>query len=292
MVLKKGMVYDMENKNIKLRGRVIDFSEQLDYKLMNDYIDALAERYLFLSVTSIGQTVLGRRIPMISIGRGKKTVLYVGAQSGTEFQSAAVLLRFVNELCEYVANDGRFYNCSAAYMLATRTVIVIPMLNPDGVEYCLHGIDEDNPMYSKLVGMGIDLHSWNRNARGVSLYENFGERFEDSVCLEPETGALRNYLMFNRDIRLAILLRMGNNRIVCSHERTTPPKLNSIGNGIARLSNCEYERIGVSGTLCNFCAQELVIPAFEMLSTYSESGSCFGDYLRQRSALFLAPTMI
>ena len=126
---------------INKQGRLIDLKASLDYTLMSEYVDALSERYAMLSVTSIGQSALGRRIPMLSVGRGKKAVLYVGGQAGTENKSSAVLLRYVNELCEAVAADGRIYNCSAAYLFATRTVIIIPMLNPDGVEYCRRGIE-------------------------------------------------------------------------------------------------------------------------------------------------------
>ena len=60
----------------------------MDYYRVCEQIDDLMTKYSFLSVSSIGQTVLGKRIPIINVGKGKKTVLYVGAQSGTDRYSA------------------------------------------------------------------------------------------------------------------------------------------------------------------------------------------------------------
>lgn len=282
----------MEEKKINTQGRILNFCASPDYRMLNEYIDILSDRYPIISVTSIGQTVLGRRIPMLMVGKGKKSVLYIGGQAGTDRGSTSVLLRYINELCEYVTSDGRVYNCSAAYLFATRTVIIIPMLNPDGVEYRINGTDESNPFFGTLAERNTDFFAWRGNARGVSLRENYGEAFGDMTALEPETGAVRNYLMFNRDIRLVLTLDMGENEVVCTHAGTTPPRLNSIGRSLATFASCGYRRENGKGTLCTFCANELVIPSFELDSAYSDSGDSFGDYARQRSALFLAPTLI
>ncbi len=278
---------------INAQGRIIDYRSPLDYEGMNEYLDVLAERYPIMSVTSIGQTVLGKRIPMISIGRGKKSVLYVGCCSGTDIVTSSVLLRYINEYCDHIVSDSRIYNCSAAYLFATRTVVIVPMLNPDGAEYCVSGADQNNPLYERVI-MGADLSKWRGNARGVELRENFGETFDDvhSLDCEQETGALRNYLMFNRDIKLVLSLNSAKHGVVCTHEGSTPPRLNSLGRALAGMCITEYERRNVKNSLCSFCAKELVIPCFELNSTYADRADVFTDYCRQRKALFLAPTLI
>lgn len=274
---------------------MIDYKTQLDHRLLCEYIDILTQRYKTVSVTSIGQTVMGKSIPMISIGRGKKTVLYVGTVHGTDWQTASVLLRYANELCEYVENDGRIYNCSAAYLAVTKTVNIIPMLNPDGAEYCIKGIDESNPLYERIINAKyMDIKNWKGNARGIDLRTSFGDDFDSGNVqgLEPEAGSLRNYLMFNRDIRMVISLFKGKNSVQCTHESTTPPKLNGIGRSIAAQCSAEYSRCALSGSLSSFCAKELVIPSYEVRSEFPDLGDSFCDYYRLRSMLFLAPTMI
>lgn len=283
----------MKDMQINTQGRLMDYGARLDYALMNEYIDAVTERYAIASVTSIGQTVLGRRIPMISIGKGKKSVLYVGAQAGTDWQTAAVLLRYVNELCEYVTSDGRIYNCSASYLYVTKTVHIIPMLNPDGVEYCRYGISEENPLYSRLKDVGAS-ETWQGNACGGLLRTGYPESFEAGAAngCEPENGALCSYLMFNRDVRLVIALNKGDNSVECTYDGATPPRLNAIGRSLAKLSASEYSRNGTVGSLSRFCAKELVIPCFDMNSGFEDTSDVFCDYYRMRGALFLAPTLI
>lgn len=281
----------MKNMTVNVQKRIVDFNVKLDYRLMNDYIDVLAERYPALSVTSIGQSVLGRRIPMLSIGKGNKTVAYIGGQEGNEYRTSRMLLRYVNELCEYAANGGKVYNCSVPYLLETRSIAVIPMLNPDGVEYCLHGTDENNPLYASLEGRLEELHEWQGNARGIVLSENYGGTFDSLATLEPETGSLRNYLMFNRNIRAVVAWRQGSLGVSTSESVKTPPRLHSVGESIAKLILGKLQRGEGKGTLSEFCARELVIPAFDVYSPYS-ADSFFEGYFRQRSALFLIPTLI
>lgn len=281
----------MKKMTVNVQKRIVDFNVKLDYRLMNEYIDVLAERYPMLSVTSIGQSVLGRRIPMLSIGNGNKTVAYIGGQAGNEYRTSCMLLRYVNELCEYAANGGKVYNCSVPYLLETRSIAVIPMLNPDGVEYCLHGTDESNPLYASLEGRLEELREWQGNARGVVLSENYGKSFDSTVTLEPETGSLRNYLMFDRSIRAVIAWRHGSVGVCAAQSVKAPPRLQSLGRSIAELVSGDYARRTGGGTLSEFCAEELVIPAFDVYSPYSED-SFFEGYCRQRSALFLIPTLV
>ena len=271
-------------------------NQRLDYYEMSEKIDALSEKYKFLSVSSIGQTVLGKRIPILSVGRGERSVLYVGTQRGTEMATASCLLKYIDELCAHIEGDGRIYNCSAAYLFATRTVSVIPMLNPDGVDYCLNGIDESNPMYERFCSEGVnaDFLNWNGNAMGVELRNNYGESFDDieSKQCAVESGSLRNYLMFNRNVKLVLTLSKGKNSVTYTYKDDGLAKLNSLGKTIANFCDTAFIREYEKGTLCGFCAKELNIPCYELSSEYRNSNDIFEDYIRLRQALFLAPTLV
>ncbi len=286
-----------KNMCMNTQGRLIRVGTRMDYAIMTEYIDILCERYPFLSVTSMGQTVLGRRIPLLSIGKGKKAVLYIGAQKGTESGCAAVLLRYVNELCEYIATNGRIYNRSAAYLSYTMTVNVVPMLDPDGIEYSIHGIgnnDTAKQVVKENQGDITNMSLWKGNARGISLRENFGNSFEEGniIGLEPETGAIRNYLMFNRDIRLALSFSQGDRKVMCTYEGAAPPRLENIGRTLASMYCANFFRSHENGTLSVFCAEELAIPSFEITSEYKDRQDIFIDYYNQRKLLFFAPTLL
>lgn len=174
-----------------MRKNIIDFGEYVDYEKEKEMISALAEKYDFLNITEIGKSILGRSIPMLTLGDGNKSVLYIAAHHGMEWITSAILLRFVNEYCEYLSNTRTVFGISLPYLFEARTVHIIPMLNPDGVEYSLHGIGKDHVMYDRLIKMNggsEDFSNWQANARGVDINHNYDAGFEEYKRIEKELG--------------------------------------------------------------------------------------------------------
>jgi hypothetical protein len=81
-----------------------------------------------MTLTSIGQSVQGRNLWMVTLGTGPKRLLYLCRQHGHEPASTEGALAFVHELVK--AEDG---TPMAGYLQAV-TVSVVPMANPDGSE--------------------------------------------------------------------------------------------------------------------------------------------------------------
>lgn len=123
------MSYEInEQKNI------LDYKRRLDYMSMMKYVDVFAKRYSFIGVTNVGRSIMGRSIPIITLGRGADSLLYVGAHRSDEWLTSIILLRFINEYCELYKNRGRIYNTTLEYMYSTKTIYIVPMLNPDEEE--------------------------------------------------------------------------------------------------------------------------------------------------------------
>ena len=80
---------------------ILDYPISLDHTRMMQYITCFKERYPFLQVQNIGTSVLGKNIPLLSLGEGDKCVFYIGAQNGMDWITSIILLRFVNEYAEY-----------------------------------------------------------------------------------------------------------------------------------------------------------------------------------------------
>ena len=161
-------------------------------------INAYMEKYSFISVTGLCDSILGRTVPVISLGEGKTVIAYVGGEQGNDVQSPSVLLRFVKDICALYEEGGAAFGFSAEHILQSFTIVVIPMLNPDGVSYCVTGVDADNPLRDRLIkinGGSLDFSNWRGNARGVELKYNYGaERSEYEP--EAEVGALCNFFRF------------------------------------------------------------------------------------------------
>lgn len=62
-------------------------------------ITALSEKYRFVTVSSIGRSLVGRSIPLISIGEGEKNVLFVGTHHGLESVTSLILMKYAAEYC-------------------------------------------------------------------------------------------------------------------------------------------------------------------------------------------------
>ncbi len=162
----------------------------MDYESMMWEIRCLEETFGELSVQSVGRSLLGREIPCLSFGRGRRAVLYVGAHHGMEHLTAALLVGFVRELLSS-GRDGGISGVSGAYLLGTRRYFVLPMLNPDGVSLAVRGLSSAGILSERLLRMNggsRDFTKWQANARGVDLNHNYDAGFWEYKDLEASLG--------------------------------------------------------------------------------------------------------
>ncbi len=156
--------------------------------LMTD-LAALGERYPFLTVSSLGKSLVGRELPLVSVGRGAKSVLYVGTHHGMEWITTILLMRYLKEYCRAIEEKTVLFGLPAEALYDSRTVYVVPMLNPDGVELQGKGEDPENPLTERLMAMsGGDFSHWQANGRGVDLNHNYDAGFADYKAKEPSLG--------------------------------------------------------------------------------------------------------
>lgn len=131
----------------------------------------LGERYSdLLRVTTIGQSLLGKDIKLLRFGLGSRRILFVGAHHALEHITANLLLMLTERLCAATERGTRLGRAAAEYIFATRTVDIVPMLNPDGVTIAQSGIH------------------WQANARGVDLNHNYNAGFAEYKRMEAEAG--------------------------------------------------------------------------------------------------------
>lgn len=182
-----------------------------DYLKMMTEINAYMNKYSFLSVNGICQSILGQTVPALVIGEGERTVIYVGGEVGNDLISPNLLLRFIKDICSLYEEGGAAFGFSAENILKNYTLVIIPMLNPDGSSYCKNGIASDNPLKERVLKMngGSDNFSaWCKNARGVDLRYNYGAEYS-SVEPEIEVGSLCNFLRFGRKPDIVIVFSEG-----------------------------------------------------------------------------------
>ena len=161
----------------------------LTHDVLMTELAALHDRYPFLTVSVLGKSLVGRDIPLITVGEGKKSVLYVGTHHGMEWITGVLCLKYLEELARAIAERKQVFGIEAELIRQTRRIAVVPMLNPDGVELQIRGLDSKNPLTDRLVRMsGSDFSRWQANGRGVDLNHNYDAGFAEYKKKEPSLG--------------------------------------------------------------------------------------------------------
>ena len=75
-------------------GKITSFSSPMDHREIMSVLDVMSERFPFLGITSIGESMLRRMIPLVTLGEGEKAVLYVGAQGADEWRTSLFCCAF------------------------------------------------------------------------------------------------------------------------------------------------------------------------------------------------------
>jgi len=137
-------------------------------------IDYLKEEYSALKVFPIGASVLGRDIQALCIGNPMSATLFVGATHGLEWITSLLLLRFCEEVLEGLKTGASVSEIDVRKALRSRSLVVIPCLNPDGVEIALTGREGAGRLADFVEqACGGDYNLWQANANGVDLNHNF-----------------------------------------------------------------------------------------------------------------------
>lgn len=167
--------------------------EYFDHSVLSDFVREVGERYPWIETGVIGTSILGRSIPLLSFGSGERSVLYIGTHHGMEWITSAVLALLVREIAEAYERDLVLFGVSVRTMLRLRRIHIVPMLNPDGVEYAIHGIESAGILRDRVISMcdGTDISHWQANARGVDLNHNYGSGFEEYKLIERALGIYR-----------------------------------------------------------------------------------------------------
>lgn len=319
---RKDRMNNISGDRINTQRATLDYTAPLDHGLMMRYLDIMCQRYSFLSVSYIGESILGKGIPIITLGEGEKTLMYVSAHSAKDWIGSILLLRFINEYCETYKNGGRLFNYSIGYLFSTRRLCIVPMLNPDGVDININGVSDDNILRERLLTMngGEDFSEWTANARGVALSCNyragFAEYKNEAASLgivsggargycgempesEPETSALCRYIRYNSKLCATLELQSFGERIFYRVGDRVPPRARIIGDKLSHMSGyrAQSEReIVAHGGFFGWCVDEFNVPSFSILygndKEQNNVSEYFNIYARLREVLFTLPALI
>ena len=103
-------------------------------ELCTGYIQKIVETYPFCRTEVLTETAFGRPVQALIIGSGERKTLFTAAHHANEWITALVLLKFVEELAEAIANDRELYGIPGRVIDRNCTIYTVPMVDPDGVD--------------------------------------------------------------------------------------------------------------------------------------------------------------
>lgn len=148
-------------------------------QVLKEDINSLKNKYSFIKVSTIGYSFLGKPLYCLTLGSGKKEVLYFGSIHANEWIVSPVLMKFIEDLSEAFSKNGKIYGYNAKEILEQATIYIVPMLNPDGVDLVTNFINQNsNPYkYARIISRqypNIPFPAgWKANLNGVDLNLQF-----------------------------------------------------------------------------------------------------------------------
>ncbi len=258
----------------------------LTYNVYENYVNELSLSFPQLKVASCGKSVLGKEIYSFVMGEGSRQIVYVGGTHGMEWLTSLLLLRFCENIMTRNITDGTIAGYKIQELLKNIQLIVIPELNPDGIEIAIRGggaCEEYKAENTKICDG--DFSNWSANARGVDINHNFNadwytlRDYEKTKGInspaprrfggfypesEPETGAITRLCRHIRPDSLYTFHSQGE-EIYYEYGKNTPEKAFTMARALVGVSDytlVKNEGHAASGGLKDWFIEEFGNPAF------------------------------
>ena len=228
-----------------------------------------SSRTICQEVFSIGVSVQGRSITAYKFGSGPSAVIYIGATHGDEIGSKYLLDSWVNEL---EAN----FNLVPAH----RTIIVIPMLNPDGVA-------ASTRTNSQNVDLNRNFPANNWKADVIMPAGNLVAGGGGTSALsEPESNAIASYITAMNP-RLVMTYHSKGSLVVANEAGDSGILASMYGSGSGYMATTESQlgntfQYDTTGAMENWLYDKPKIPALLVeLTTHS-----YNEFYKNKSAMW------
>jgi g-D-glutamyl-meso-diaminopimelate peptidase len=147
-----------------------------DYTRLSEDLAALKEKYPFMELRTIGYSVMGKAIPALRIGNGPMHVHFNGAFHANEWITSLLLMKFTEDCLKILNTNKGIFAEEVRSIFERCTLWIVPMVNPDGVNLVIHGVDVNHPYYKSVLEWNsgqTNFDQWKSNIRGVDLNDQF-----------------------------------------------------------------------------------------------------------------------
>ncbi len=163
-------------------------------KLSELVVMGLAIRYPFITVHTMGSSVLGKPLQLIGAGNGAKQVFINASHHANEWITTPLVLKFFEDYLSAVVNRGTLLGRSAAELFESVTLYVSPLVNPDGVDLVNGALPFDSEAYRGAVEIASAFpripfpSGWKANISGTDLNLNYPAEWNRAKEIKYEQG--------------------------------------------------------------------------------------------------------
>jgi g-D-glutamyl-meso-diaminopimelate peptidase len=162
------------------------------YDIMKKNLEGLKARYPFIQMGSAGKSELGKELYYVKLGNGPNKVFYNGSHHAIEWITTVLLMKFIENFSKAYALGKNLEGYNVPDIWNKTSIYVMPMVNPDGVDLVLNGLNRSNPYYNDLIkwnnGSTDFSKNWSANIRGVDLNHNYDAMWQASKDAEKSYG--------------------------------------------------------------------------------------------------------
>ena len=154
---------------------IVDTTKPITAESCNQMLQQLAETYPFCRLETLTQSAFGRPVRILTVGNGRRNVIYTAAHHANEWITALVLLKFAEDLAAAIANNTALFGKTGGEIAETATIHIIPMIDPDGVDLVVGAIDQDSRQFRLAETLSRNYpaipfpEGWKADLLGVDL---------------------------------------------------------------------------------------------------------------------------
>ena len=132
---------------------IIPTNVNYNYSLMSQNLATLNRTYPFLNIQTVGNSVLGKNIYVVKLGKGTKKVFYSASIHANEWITSVLLMKFIEDYCIAYNNNSRLYGYSVRRLFNSVSIYIMPMVNPDGVDLVTDNLNKYSLAYLNALNI-------------------------------------------------------------------------------------------------------------------------------------------
>lgn len=231
-------------------------------ELMEYIIEGMAARYPFISVGSIGKSVMGKPIHSMVIGVGEKQAFYNASHHANEWITTPLVLKFAESYLKAYIDKTTILGRNAESLYNSTKLFLVPMVNPDGVDLVNGAFESKDKYYREAEAIARAYPTirfpdgWKANIAGTDLNLNYPAGWERAKEIKfargftspaprdyvgtaplsaPESRAVYDFTRKNNFLLILAYHTQGQ-VIYWKYQDIEPPRGYEIGQALAQVS--------------------------------------------------------